>query len=338
MPKLNFVFVPHHNSGGHFIIWSMYYLSGELWHWNGREICPVSDPDKIIQGKNAHHQQVIMAYGLADCLSIIEKSQSINLPSINIYAVPITLFTVIKNTYNIDPMLATKEQIHTCTSMMLDDTKSMIEFLQKNYQFSFIKYSNQDRLNVIYNDRFLCDVDGVKLSSSDEKFDLWQQRFYKDSANFFDKEIWDRREQLALIINTDPPMSFDHLIDFKLPNLTYTTDDIWNNLPDVIIELLDYYQLPLDQSRWSDWKQAYYVWREKHDNHFSRCFDQIIEAIVNNHYMSLTRFNLNFYKETLIQNALITQYNLNLKTWQLSKFPNNTQQLHQLLEPNLHTL
>jgi hypothetical protein len=54
--------------------------------------------------------------------------------------------------------------------------------------------------------------------------------------------------------------------------------------------------------------------------------------------MSLERFNLDFYKEVIIQNALLYKQNLNLKNWQLEKFPANTQDLHKLLEPNIHQL
>lgn len=339
MSKINFVFLPHHNSGGHFVLWSMYYLSGQLQHWNGQEICSVPEPNDVIQGKNAHQHNAVRARGLQDCLDLIKKSQSIDVPAINVYVTPIEINTVISTMYNTNRLLATADQIRICDEIVVNDTKMLIDFLQKNYQFSFVKYTDHDRFNVIYNDRCPCDdLSSAELNSIDNKLDLWQQRFYNNTAEHFDKEIWDRREQLALIINTEPPVSFDHMIDFELPNLTYTTDDVWNDLPNVMLELLDYYQLPLEKSHWIDWKQAYYVWREKHDNHFSRCFDQIIEAIVNNHYMSLSRFNLNFYKEMLIQNALITRYNLNLKTWQLIKFPNNTQDLHELLEPNIHTL
>ena len=45
---------------------------------------------------------------------------------------------------------------------------------------------------------------------------------------------------------------------------------------------------------------------------------------------------MNFYKEVMIQQALIRRHSLNLKTWQLETFPANTQELYKLLEPSLH--
>lgn len=71
---------------------------------------------------------------------------------------------------------------------------------------------------------------------------------------------------------------------------------------------------------------------------FSRNFDNIIDAIVNNRFMSLSRYRLDLIKEALIQSALITKYNLNLMCYGLDKFPDNTQDLHSLLEPNTHII
>jgi len=54
--------------------------------------------------------------------------------------------------------------------------------------------------------------------------------------------------------------------------------------------------------------------------------------------MDLSRFELNLNQEASIQHVLIYKYDLNLKTWGLEKFPNNTKKLHELLEPNIHKI
>ena len=64
-------------------------------------------------------------------------------------------------------------------------------------------------------------------------------------------------------------------------------------------------------------------------------FDDTMKCIVNGWYKELPE--LTFDQEVIIQHALIYKHNLNLKTWQLSKFT-NTKQLYQLLEPNIHDL
>ena len=52
--------------------------------------------------------------------------------------------------------------------------------------------------------------------------------------------------------------------------------------------------------------------------------------------MDLTRFNLDIVRESTIQHVLIYKHGLTLKSWGLEKFPNNTQDLHLLLEPNIY--
>ena len=105
-----------------------------------------------------------------------------------------------------------------------------------------------------------------------------------------------------------------------------------------MLEILNFIGNNIDQSRWNSWMSVHNQWRQLHAQSFSRNFTEIINAIVNNQYMSLKRYDIDFYKEVLIQHTLIFQHNLNLKTWNLTKFPDNTQDIHALLEPNFHNL
>ena len=56
----------------------------------------------------------------------------------------------------------------------------------------------------------------------------------------------------------------------------------------------------------------------------------------NDYDYALPRLTLK--QESIIQHCLIYWHNLNLKTWGLTHFPNNARLLHQLLEPNIHTV
>jgi len=78
-------------------------------------------------------------------------------------------------------------------------------------------------------------------------------------------------------------------------------------------------------------------WQKKQLDLLDFCYNQphIVDAIVNNLYYEI---DLTFDQEIIIQHCLIYQHGLNLKTWQLEKFPNNTQDLHKLLEPNIHSV
>jgi hypothetical protein len=63
--------------------------------------------------------------------------------------------------------------------------------------------------------------------------------------------------------------------------------------------------------------------------------DEIVDDILYNRPRNLLDFELDLLQEAIIQQKLIKNYNLNLQNWQLDKFT-NTQQLHKLLEPNVH--
>jgi hypothetical protein len=104
-------------------------------------------------------------------------------------------------------------------------------------------------------------------------------------------------------------------------------------------DLFDYLEIKIDNERIVYWNTVYLSWRKIHYNrlNFLWCFDKIINYILNDYYMDLTRLKLDIIQEAYIQHELIYKHNLNLKTWQLEKFT-NTQQLHSLLELNTHPL
>jgi hypothetical protein len=201
----------------------------------------------------------------------------------------------------------------------------------------FFKYCNEDYLNQFYNDRNPLDAFFKEVSDQKQKFHSWQQRFFPDTE-FKDNEIWDQREQLALILRPDMTVNWMDTINLSKPHLNYDTYDAWNFLPEVMAEIIAQSGFTMQIEKVETWKQIYHKWRDRHDPAFSRHYDKILEAIVNNHYLCLKRFKLDFFKEALIQHGLIKKHNLNLKTWQLSTFPDNTQDLYALLEPNIHDI
>ena len=203
----------------------------------------------------------------------------------------------------------------------------------------FIDYSKCDQLNIIYNNRHPVDFKSSKEVSTQQMWETYKDVFYNGIDRAFSSDyIWDQREKLALMLQLPKTNDYYALVNKSLPHLYYNTDDIWNDLPNVILEIIDFFGLTVTQDNLAPWQDAYNKWRQLHNNFFSRNFDSIIDAIVNKNYMSLKRYHLNFYQEALIQHELITRHNLNLKTWQLEKFPDNTLELHHLLEPNIHHL
>ena len=205
----------------------------------------------------------------------------------------------------------------------------------------YFDYANPDQLSIYYNNRQPSGFYGEHLETQQEVVDNYNQVFFPDSGNKFGDEIWDQREHCAICFrHMDPllcPKATD-LLDHYRPHLYYTTDDVWNGLDRCLEEICHVWNLEIDHDRWHEWQKIYQQWRLVHDPYFARHLTRIVDAVVNNKYLSLRRFRMNFFMETILLHELIYKHNLNLKSWQLEKFPDNTQDLHKLLEPNLHAL
>lgn len=166
------------------------------------------------------------------------------------------------------------------------------------------------------------------------------QVFFKHSEKIWEElnlvDIWDKREQLALDTRpfTVPESNSDKM---TFPHLWISSTELWYNGEQAALKMCKYLGLAVDQQRLSQWQPIYAKWQAKQLKLVEFCYSyqHIVDSIVNNWYYEI---DLTFEQEVVIQHCLIYQHNLNLKTWQLSKFPNNTQDLHKLLEPNTHTL
>ena len=110
-------------------------------------------------------------------------------------------------------------------------------------------------------------------------------------------------------------------------------------LDTLIEDIIVWAGLELDNKRLDIWRPVYNSWREKTRNIFlfDWYFDQIINAILKNNYINLTRYKLTLIHESIILNELIYNYNLNIASHGVERFI-DTQQVHNLLEPNLHNL
>ena len=176
----------------------------------------------------------------------------------------------------------------------------------------------------------------------DEQDQLWNGSNISKWNDLHLTDIWDRRERLALNIRPigKPGIDcvsdvFDH-IDFSRKHHRIGVRDLWCRGDQTFITLMEYLDLPIDGKRWEKWQSIYQQWVAPQAKllGFMDNLSYLLEAIVNDWYYQLPE--LTFKQEVLIQHFLIYQYNLNLKTWQLAKFPPNTRDLHALLEPNIH--
>jgi hypothetical protein len=161
--------------------------------------------------------------------------------------------------------------------------------------------------------------------------------FFKKSQNTWEqlkmKNVWDHRERMAL--NFRPFESW--YFDVPAPKSVFqtTAHDLWFRGAQTFKHIMDYCEMAIDQDRYKTWQPVYSQWQQIQTKHleFQLEHQKIIKAILDGSSMPI---DLTFDEEIVIQHILIYQHGVNLKTWQLEKFPNNTQLLHQLLEPNIH--
>jgi len=178
-----------------------------------------------------------------------------------------------------------------------------------------------------------------KIKSVDEARQAKDLIFFKESSNCWNNlnltNIWDTRERLAL--DTRPLSLPCFKVNLSVPHYWLDSQELWYNGISKIKDIMLWLEIPMDQTRIEHWKQVYIKWQKIQHNclEFQYQYKHIVEAIINGWSYPI---NLTFDQEVVIQHCLIYQHNLNLKTWQLEKFPNNTSELHKLLEPNIHLL
>ena len=181
-------------------------------------------------------------------------------------------------------------------------------------------------------------VDDNPMASTQAVDQEQQQLFFKKSIGKWNSlgltDIWDQRERLALdtrpLSNMSQPKSVMHY-----PHLWLDCQELWTRGEVTALRMLDFLKLKVCNNRLTAWKPIYARWQEMQLKRleFNLVYQHVVDSIVNNWYYEI---DLTFEQEVVILHCLIYQHNLNIKNWELAKFPSNTQELHKLLEPNIH--
>lgn len=150
-------------------------------------------------------------------------------------------------------------------------------------------------------------------------------------------DTWDRRERMALDIRPFDARAYE---DFDIPHehLWINCQDYWFDTQRTVIDAMKWLDLPVIQQRLDSWLPIMRRWQTVHNDalKFYRILPKIVRSIVKGTPFPLP--DLTLYQEAIVQHCLIYWHGLNLKTWQLTKFPDNTVELHKLLEPNIHNI
>lgn len=166
--------------------------------------------------------------------------------------------------------------------------------------------------------------------------------FFKDDARQFFKNnlcsAWELREFLSLNIRPFKTSNVDDNVDFSKPHFYLNANDWWLDGDRAIIDIMKYLNLPINNDRLSRWHDIYHRWQQIQLRilRFQWNFDHICNSIINNKFYSIKEYNLSLLQEAAIQHVMLYKYGYNFKAYGLEKFPNNTQDLHSLLEPNVN--
>lgn len=329
--------------GGTFLDWSIHWLNGQSQYYNVRQGSYISLTSNPLTDCNAHNHQKNHPSGHAESQKFINiLQQQTGLTSF--YPSLLHADKVCK-ILNIDTSTLTKEQFHSVSVFQQQDLAKLFKCcVEQSVPFIFIADDPTVQLYHFLNVRSL---ERMLLSeqaagSIDEVVVNHNQLFFSDSIKKWQEldlnNIWDIRERDALNMRPFESTHPVNYLDFTQPHLYINCRDLWNNGIDVIHRVMEYLELNIDSTRMTRWIEIYQHWalHQQKLYKFSLYCNHIVDAIVNNWYFELEPLSL--IQESVIQHMLIYNHNLNLKTWQLEKFPTNTQDLHKLLEPNIHPI
>jgi len=212
------------------------------------------------------------------------------------------------------------------------NNNAKIIFIHDNKSVNWYKLFGHQRIKYNVPEDEQAEIDYRKKSFHKNSIDKWK--------NLGLENIWDVRERQALDVRL-LDMHTNEVADkcnFSKPHFRASVSDLWHRGIELFHQIMMYLDMPIVPDRLGQWIPIYHEWAQKPLAlmKFGDGFDDTIKCIVNGWYKELPE--LSFDQEVIIQHALIYKHNLNLRTWQLEKFPRNTIDLHRLLEPNIHTL
>lgn len=322
--------------GGTFLDWSIHFLSGQTQYFSSKQnqfIPLVQNPINYSQ-RNAHGHLKNHPAGADKTKNFLDTCNPTGLYSL--YACPIHNSTIIEK-YKIAPV---KENFNEIKQHQLDDTKNLFSVIAEHGSAT-VHLAGESFVPLYFlnvRDISTFTFKPGSPASADELKKEFESVFFSDSNEKWDSagltNVWDIREKNALNIRPLDPIPEHYL---TTPHLRIDCREFWHNGISVINRVMQYLKLDIAPDRFEPWKEVYDQWKKTHVDSMEFVYncDHIVSSIVNNWDCDI---NLTFDQEVVIQHFLIYRYGLNLKTWQLEKFPKNTKQLHCLLEDNIHQI
>lgn len=325
-----------------FVDWSLHFLSGQHSYYHTKSQTPIVLTHNPITPLNAHGHKKNHPSGSKNFLHDLDlfDLQSTNAVC-STYPIPLHHDTALTHLGLATTQLKDSAVLAAVNQWIFQDYNQLFWMCQDhNAKMIFVSSDN----NLLYHqnirslDRFMTSPN--KPADASELLQEFQQTFFASSAAAWTSmnldNTWDLRERMAL--DTRPFDSYQYnQFAFDLPHLWISCQQLWQQPEKILAVMMDYCELSTNQERLRLWRPIARQWQQTQLQllEFGLVHKHIVDATVNNWDYAI---DLSFDQEVIIQHCLIYQHNLNLKTWQLHKFPNNTQALHQLLEPNPHAV
>ena len=328
--------------GCSFVDWSIHFLSGKnkFYSIKNSDWVPLTlDP---ITKTNAHGHNKNHPAGYNSAWEYIKKLKHVSDSELlSFYPHPLHADVVAKilGIEILNTETATKIQNY----QKIEYATTINSFIESGIK---VVYMNTNKHNILYT-QVARSLDRLYFAAKPAKDfaelkDHAHQLFFADAIESWKKDdltnIWDCREREALCVrpfDTDLIME-DIEINFTKSHLYVEAEAMWYSGKNTIKKIMKFLNIPIDETAWEQWTMVYYKWQQIQLDilEFVINFDHIINSIVNNWHYDIGE--LTFEQEVIIQHCLIYKHGLNLKTWQLEKFPPDAQELHKLLEPNIH--
>lgn len=307
--------------GGTFLNWTLHYLSGHVYYWNCLQKKLIKLTDQPLTQLNSHNFKPNQPNSLEQFQLIIQSIICKDDQFSTIY------FHNFRDSHETQQAVNITQSIADNLIFLTQSSNSTLYHCKYESRVSQpLRFTTSGRSN-----------------NSNERYEDFTDYFFSESKNKWQdlnlNQIWDKREFIALNFDTSKVSSIKPFLDYSVPHYTIDVFDLWNMCDTLIPDLFKNLKLKIDKSRFESWLAVYRDWQKLHrqQQRFMWYFEKIIQYIVDGCYMDLEQFQLDIVQEAAIQRELIYGRGLNLKTWQLEKFQ-NTQQLHALLEPNIHPL
>jgi|TARA_R110001592_G_scaffold105724_1_gene297326 hypothetical protein len=304
------------NLGNTFLIWSVHYLSGNDDYYDIRIDAKRPIPDNpLLEGVTAHKMKpnfVRTIDSFLDVLDRIPKDHTINHIKFQIKA------RSLEQNYSTNhelQMLSSSKGIK-CINMTCADNQHLVGFLRHDRE----------------QPQWQKDMDIVT-----EHCKHYWPYFFKNASIFQDRleTFHGIRENIAFNLRfNDFWTHFPQRSDSELVYHCQYNDWVKDGLNEMK-KVLQFLGLECKEERIDTWCEIHAVWSWIHTPYLDFCNDihEIIECIVNNKSMDLTKYNLDVLKEAVILHLLMFKHDLNLKL-PVDHLPQDAQLIFSLLEEN----